>query len=429
MAQEFLISSGSVDITPRRPVTLGGFSKRMAPYTGITSPLEANVMLIKGPSSSVTIVSVDLLYPGATLRNQLIQNLGLAGRDEELFICASHTHSAPMTAPSMARLGVPDAEYVDYVATQITTLVKSIAQEGESCVCTYHEGTVNHSINRRLIRFRVTRSGLGRSSGLGPNPDGDRDESVRILEFSKPGRKPSAVIWNYACHPTEFPGLLQVSAEYPGIVRSRLRSEFGDIPVLFLQGFSGDVRPPFSGRPPGIMGLVRRVLVGPQFRRPLGREWEEWSNSLAESVVSFAQSPLRSLEIDPLMLKRIEVPENEVAAGGRGDKPLTWHLIDCGGFCIAGVNAEPVVDYRRQLVGSLAGKPLLTVGCLDQPIGYLPTDGMIPERGYEVEGFRSLFNFDGRFRSRLQDEVVRRTKMALARSNGTVAKVPDRSPS
>src|ERR1700730_1273734 len=119
MAQEFQIASGSVDITPRRPMTLGGFSKRITPFTAIASPLEANVLAIKGASSSVTIVSVDLLYPGETLRAHLVKNLGFAGKDEQLFFCASHTHSAPMTAPSMLRLGVPDAEYVRYVADQI----------------------------------------------------------------------------------------------------------------------------------------------------------------------------------------------------------------------------------------------------------------------------------------------------------------------
>src|ERR1700686_4799580 len=99
MAQEFLISSGSVDITPRRPAMLGGFNKRTAPFTSVASRLEANVILIKGPSSSVTIVSTDLLYPGETLRAQLLKNLELTGRGEELFLSASHTHSAPMTAP------------------------------------------------------------------------------------------------------------------------------------------------------------------------------------------------------------------------------------------------------------------------------------------------------------------------------------------
>jgi hypothetical protein len=413
MAQEFMISSGSVDITPRRPVMLGGFNKRTAPFTSVASRLEANVLLIKGASSSVTIVSTDLLYPGETLRAQLIRNLSLTDKSEQLFLCASHTHSAPMTAPSIPHLGIADDEYVQFVAAQITALIKSIEHNGEPCVCTYHVGSADHSMNRRLVRSRLTRSGVSRSSGFGPNPSGDRDESVRIIEFAKLNGEPSAVIWNYACHPTEFPGLLQVSAEYPGIVRSRLRSQLGDIPVLFLQGFSGDVRPPFSGRSAGIAGFARRVLVGPQFRQPLRREWEDWSNSLAESVASFARSAGRTLQIDSLVLKRVEVPENEFAAGGTGDKSLVWHLIDCGGLRIVGINAEPVVKYRRLLEESLSGVPLLTVGCLDQPICYLPSDNMIAEQGYEVEGFRSLFNFDARFQNRLQDSVIRRLKEAL----------------
>lgn len=415
MPQEFLISSGSVDITPRRPLMLGGFNKRTAPFTSVASRLEANVLLIKGASSSVVIVSTDLLYPGETLRAELIQNLGLGDRSEELFLCASHTHSAPMTAPSIPHLGIANDQYVHFVATQITTLIKSIEEKGELCLCTYHVGSADHSMNRRLVRPRLTRSGFARSSGFGPNPDGDRDESVHILKFSKSSGEPSAVIWNYACHPTDFPESLQVSAEYPGIVRERLRSQLGDIPVLFLQGFSGDVRPPFSGRSAGIAGFARRVLVGPQFRQPLRREWEEWSNSLAESVASFALSSGRTLQIDSLMLKRIEVPENEFAAGGTGNKSLVWHLIDCGAFRIVGINAEPVVKYRRLLEESFSGgEPLLTVGCLDQPVCYLPSDNMIPEQGYEVEGFRSLFDFSARFQDRLQDAVIRRLREALA---------------
>src|ERR1700719_5036010 len=98
MTQKFLISSGSVDITPRRPVMLGAFNKRTAPFTSVASRLEANVLIIRGASSSVTIVSTDLLYPGEALRDQLIENLGLGDRSEELFLSASHTHSAPMTA-------------------------------------------------------------------------------------------------------------------------------------------------------------------------------------------------------------------------------------------------------------------------------------------------------------------------------------------
>lgn len=407
LADEFLISSGAIDITPLRPVMLGGYHKRTAAFTAIAGRLEANALRIKCGPSSVTIVSTDLLYPGETLRSLLETNLGLAGKPEQLFFCASHTHFAPMTAPSMPRLGIADPDYVQFVAKQITTLIKSLDQDGEPSVCTYHEGKADHSMNRRLVRLRLTRSGIARSSGLGPNPCGDRDETVRILKFSKPDGAPSAIVWNYACHPTDFPEFMQVSPEYPGIVRARLRKEFGDIPILFLQGFAGDVRPPFSGRSDGIWEFARRVLIGPQFRHPLQSEWQRWSNSLAESVAKFANSAPRGLRIPSIKLKRIEVPEHDFAEGGTGAQPLIWHLIDCGTFRIAGINAEPVVKYRALLEQTLSGgAPLLTAGCLDQPVCYLPTDNMIPERGYEVEGFRTLFNFPAKFRPQLQEAVI-----------------------
>src|SRR5579862_2307211 len=232
MAQSPLISSGTVDITPQRPITLAGYAKRTAPFQGIADRLEANVLLVRGVSSRAVIVTADLLYPGETLRNLLLEHLGLADKDEELFLAASHTHFAPMTAPSMPRLGIADAGYVRYVFERIAGLIGSLEQAVAPSDCSYHEGRAHHSINRRLVRRRLTTSGLTKCVGWGPNPDGELDESVRILKFSKPGGEPVAIIWNYACQPNAFHDRRQVSAEYPGVVRSRLRSEFGNIPVL-----------------------------------------------------------------------------------------------------------------------------------------------------------------------------------------------------
>ena len=412
MAQSPLISSGTVDITPQRPITLAGYAKRTAPFQGIADRLEANVLLVRGVSSRAVIVTADLLYPGETLRNLLLEHLGLADKDEELFLAASHTHFAPMTAPSMPRLGIADAGYVRYVFERIAGLIGSLEQAVAPSDCSYHEGRAHHSINRRLVRRRLTTSGLTKCVGWGPNPDGERDESVRILKFSKPGGEPVAIIWNYACHPNAFHDRRQVSAEYPGVVRSRLRSEFGNIPVLFLQGFSGDVRPPFAGMPSGIAGLARTVLLGPQFRTPARAEWERWSNSMADCVTAIARSSPIGLEISSPILKRVEIPQHKFSSGDCDNKSLFWHMLDCGGFRVVGINAEPVVEYRR-LIEKLIGVPVLTAGCLDQTQCYLPSDAMIAGRGYEVDGFRSLMSFDGRFGAQLQNSIIGGLQEAL----------------
>ena len=407
MNEGLAISAGTVDITPQRPAMLGGFDKRKELFKGVADRLEANVLVIRSADSRVIIVSTDLLYPGGTLRQQLSNALDLRGDGIELFLCASHTHYAPMTAPSMPRLGVPDLDYVRFVSSRIAELVLSIERDGEDCVCSYHEGKLNHSINRRLRAFRITAAGPRRSIGFGPNPTGPRDESLHILKFHKADGRPLALIWNYACHPCDFVDPVQVSAAFPGVVRRRLRTELGDIPVLFFQGFSGNVRPPFTGIPDGIKGIVKCALRGPQFRDPRRSEWEEWSESMAAAVASRARSSSRPIQIHSPITKREEVPEPEFAAGGDCTKSLFWHTIDLGGCRIVGINAEPVVEYRQLIEKHLRGVPLFTVGCLDQTHCYLPIDAMIAEGGYEVEGFRKLFGFDARFRPGIQDALVR----------------------
>jgi hypothetical protein len=407
------IAAGSVDISPRRPVMLGGYERRTAPFKSIADPLEANVLQIEGDHQRVIIVSTDLLYPGQTLRAALLSNLGV--RDEELFLGASHTHYAPMTAPHMPLLGIVDDEYVNRVAERISALIRSLEKRRQRGAGTYHEGLLNHSMNRRLACLRLTSSGFSRAVGLGPNPAGERDESARILKFVDPSSRPVALLWNYACHASDFFDALRVSAAFPGRVRKQLRSELGEIPILFLQGFSGDVRPPFTGVSADLKSLARRVLRGPQFNNPRSRqEWENWSGSLADSVAAIARTPPAPLGIREPVTNRIVVPESAYVVDGDGSKSLCWHLVDCRGFRIAGINAEPVIRYRRLLQDTLYGAPLLTVGCLDQTHCYLPTDEMLAQGGHEVEGFRRIFAFPGRFRAQVEGPIVKRLVETIA---------------
>jgi hypothetical protein len=407
------IAAGSIHITPRRPAMLGGYERRTAPFKSIADPLEANVLQIEGDHQRAIIVSTDLLYPGQTLRSLLLSNLSV--REEELFLSASHTHYAPMTAPRMPLLGTVDDQYVDEVAERISTLIKSLEKGRQRCAGSYHEGLLNHSMNRRLAHLRLTSSGFSRAVGMGPNVTGERDERARLLKFVDPSGRTLAIVWNYACHASDFFDSLRVSAAFPGQVRKRLRSELGAIPVLFLQGFAGDVRPPFTGLSPDIKSLAKRVLRGPQFKNaPSRQEWERWSGSLADCVAAIARTSAAPLQIREPVSKRIEVPEHAYVVDGDGSKSLCWHLLDCGGFRIAGINAEPVVRYRRLLQDTLDGPPLMTAGCLDQTHCYLPVDEMLEQRGYEVEGFRRIFGFPGRFRAHLEVPILQALSEAIA---------------
>lgn len=409
------IAADAVDITPLIPATLGGYQNRHAPFESIADRLEGSVLIVIGRRTRVVFVTIDALYPGRMLRQQLLRDLAL--EEHELFLAASHTHFAPMTCTGLPGLGAPNDDYVAFVAERLVRLVRSLEGKAAAAQIFYSHGMADHSINRRLPRWRLTKSGIRYSWGLAPNPDGPKDESISCLQFQS-GGETVAILWTYACHPTDFPFPQQISADFPGVVRSRLREAYGDIPVLFLQGFSGDTRPPFSGFR-GAGGLLRRLLQGPQFRSPGIAEWRGWANGLASGVLA-ALSNCRQVDLSEPLSRRLSVAEKELGSGGDGDKPLVWHLVDCGGFRILGVNAEPVTTYRRLIEPFFRDKPLLTSGCIDQTHGYLPTDAMLPQGGYEVDGFRDLFDYKTKFREGMQDAVLMPLRLENEAGRGAI---------
>ncbi len=394
-------SAGSVDLTPQRPAVLGGYKNRTIPFERIADKLEGNAIRLESEEGTIVLVTIDALYPGRILRERLLAECGLA--EEQLFLAASHTHFAPMTAPGLPGLGAHDPPYVEFAAKRLIDLIRSL-HAGETPVMSwFHQGKAHHSINRRLPRWRLTKAGLNYGWGLAPNPAGERDERIFALRFQV-NDKTSAILWSYACHPTDFPEPQQVSADFPGVVRDRLRKKFGNIPILYLQGFSGDIRPPFSGIS-GFDGVARRILQGPQFRAATLDEWQGWAQSLATCV---EDTLIRGvpIKISPPWMKRVEVPEVELGAGGTGDKPLRWHCVDFGGFRLIGANAEPVIGYRKLMETMSENTPLLTAGCLDQTHGYLPTELMLKQGGYEVDGFRPLFDYPTRFEPGIENAVL-----------------------
>jgi len=401
-----MFSFASADITPHRPVPLGGYGWRTSEYAGIADPLEANFVVIRQGEREVVLVTADLLYCGEDLRRALLERLGLTASPECLFLGASHTHGAPMTQSGIPKVGIPDQEYVQFAADRIAVAITKVRRNVAPAWVTYHNGRANHSMNRRLKRLRITPRGLRYSSDMGPNPDGERDEEVSVLRICSGQGDVRAVIWSYACHPTGRPGLNMVSADYPGVVRQQLRQRYGPIPVLFLQGFSGDLRPPFGARVTDMRSLVLRICLGPLFGRPNLPEWQRWADSLGQYVCQIVHTDGVKVKALPLCSTRCAVDWPGVRWWNHNRRDLAFHLVMLGQIAILGISAEVVSSYRRLVEKLFANYKVIPVGCIDQTWAYLPTDGMLPEGGYEVEGFAPYFDFPGTYQGNLENDLA-----------------------
>lgn len=407
---QFAVTAGSVDITPAVRVPLASYRGLRKPtFDAVADGLEASAIVLRTAGESpVVFVSADLLYVGTHICNLIFE--ALAGRvpREQILLAATHTHFAPATAESLPALGNVSQEYLDFAAKRIVGLLTRLLDTPPvAAACRYHEGPAHHSVNRRRSRFGISRvyPYIGFHVNISPNEDGPRDDLIRALMLTEPGGRVCAICWSYACHPNALPCIDSVSAEYPGRVRQFLRSRFGPVPVLFWQGFSGNINP---------YRIAQRPATGdhilPQFVTPTLSEWESWADSLAQAVhlaVSTPGTPVAGPAA--CQVRSMDVSE----LGLRSNRQLVYRQISFGGdLVVCGLSAEVAVEYVGRLRAVLRPGKIIPVGCTDEVFGYLPVDEMIGDGGYEVRGFLRRFGLSGRFRRDVCATVERRLFLA-----------------
>jgi len=382
------VSAGSADITPDRPLPLAGYPARRGPSRAVADPLELNALLLRTGAQSIALLTADLLFVTDELKARVLDGAGARlGLDDASLLCAaSHTHSAPALDPDKPRLGACDRAYVDLVARRAADLLDRLGSlDPMPCQVDYRTGTVDHAINQRRPRRG------GRRVRRAPNPAGPRDETVHIITFVDPVDRPLAVLWSYACHPVGYPVPSQVSADFPGAVRRALRDATGaELPVLFLQGFAGDVRPREVGATTRFGRRLAELVLGPVFTPLTPAQYTAWAGGLAERVVGVARGALRTRRGIAPDCKVERIPLTALLARPAPGQLTLQRLSLDPALHLVAASAEPVTAYGAAVRLAFPGS-VVPVGCIDTVFGYLPTAAMVGQRGYEDSGFFEPF--------------------------------------
>lgn len=388
-----------MDITPPFPVTLAANGDPMRKSISADGRLEANVVIFERPSSPILLVSFDLLYVGPLLRNLINQSLAEDFDAANILLFATHTHSAPATDPTKPRLGKADDRYVSWVVQQVSGAVRRLlgSSRGSRANLEVTSGDAAMGVNRRKpVRISVSRRGFKFGLvGAGANPSGPRDDQITVLTLrSEVSGQPLAIIWNYACHPVGHPGPGVLSAHFPGWVRQRIRSNVAseDLPVLFLQGFSGDIRP---NSPSTNMPTTRGWWRAGGYSGFSDSDYEYWCSKLSDVVAGLVQKPGARATGATSSVHRIELPRANFVVGSEAAGPVEFASLVLGNDVrIVGVSAEVVVAYSEIVRCAAKEQWALPSGCLGDVVGYVPTDRMLAEGGYEAGGFCPNFSCD-----------------------------------
>jgi hypothetical protein len=409
------LAAASIDMTPREPGWLGGYAGRQGAWQRIADPLEACLLLLHDSQGARTVLlGLDTLYAGEAVveRARLLARRLWDIGPEAVLVAASHTHGAPMLDPTKSGIGRAGSAQIDRVLAALDDLFARVADLPVAAVRPAVAARASAaSINRRLLSGQpsVMRM-LGRLDHVAhaPNPAGPVDPMVRIMRFLGDDGATRAILWSFACHPTAFPDRNAVSADFIGVVRAGLRAVYGPVPVLFLQGFSGDVhaRGTAADRQPD---LWRTLLVGPHFPPMTMTEWQRWCGALTADVAAAAAAcqPMTAAPGGRPVLVRIPL-ETLV------DGPLPQRWLEVQGLSVGAVRLVAVSAEMLAVWGASLPADCMPVGCAGDTFGYLPDNLQAALGGYEGSRFFTAFGLGARRFKPAVDERVGEALQAVA---------------
>lgn len=396
-------------MTPPLGLPMGGRGPRYTPGASIHSPLSAQACALQDGKGGRTLwISLDLIglpHPVAEpLRYRIAAHTDVPY--EAVILNYAHTHSGPMINFDNYADDRPKPEalaaYQETVCEKVLRLACEAVERLRPAEVTLHHGTSDLGINRR----RRLPSG---DMAMAPNPEGVYNPDLWVLDVrADDGER--CVLLSYGCHAVIAYGFAWdgISADYPGVTREHLVRQLGPgAHAQFIQGLAGDVRP--------------RILADPasgRFRKSTPDDLEAAGAQFAQDVLRALQLAGERLELDlaattgwvhaerdlaalpplshwqALAASDDELSRNlgvywgaRIASGTPPARATPWPV----GLMqltpkhrIAWLAGEAVAEWQGHLRTWLDDPRLAVWGYCQEMPGYLPTDELLPEGGYEV---------------------------------------------
>ncbi len=228
----------------------------------------------------------------------MVSKMGGLVKPAEMAIWATHNHYAPPLDPGKPKLGQWSEQYFHYATDLVSKLIIRLTQEEpkEGYLSYGYSQNDRLTINRRKKGLYLERKSPIFRPHWGmlmlPNERKYRNGKISTISIRDVQGKQLALIWNFACHPVSSPGKNDVRSDYPGEIRRLLRTQtHSEIPVVFLQGFSGDLKPPSFEKVPRNSGFKRKIsyhmmniINGKSFSHFDEQEWPGYITSIWDAT-------------------------------------------------------------------------------------------------------------------------------------------------
>ena len=427
-----------VDITPGTPLRLSGYSRRDVPFESVDSPLAIRALAFQDGGGPIRLlVSVDSIGLPGTLVDSIFKQIEAThGIDRADFVlCNTHNHAAPHIEGGLKNLlrkplndqeSQKTHEYTQWMQTQLVKCVNEAVKSLQPGQILFGEGSVGFAVNRRVIKD-------GKWNAFGETPDGPVDHRVSVLRIENDDNELLGVVFNYACHCTTLGNdYNQVCGDWAGDAARQLESG-NEIVALCTIGCGADANPSPRGKRSEalqhgrvladevdrVIGRPMRVLgdfldsrfgyVALKFELPTKEELDRQTLSDDIVVKRHAEFMLQTLR------ERKRLPAN-------APMPITtWQWTDVETdevFPMVFFGGEVVAQYALRLQKELAPAKSWVSAYANDVFGYVASEAMRSEGGYEVDFSMIYYLLPGRWASGTEDTIIKRVHQMLDRKSG-----------
>lgn len=395
---------------------MAGYASRTHPAEGKLSDLWIKVLVLQDASGNkAAMISSDLLgFPKQVsdrIRGQLETTLGLT--KAQIILNSSHTHSGPVLGDALQDIYPLDSarqvainQYTDNLEKEVVKAVLKAARTMEPVRIYAQQGVSRFQVNRR----NNVEANLAEQTELkGPN-----DYAVPVFKVVDLKKKTKAILFGYACHATVL-NSYEWSGDYPGYAQSELETSFPGVAAMFFQGAAGDQNPlprkktslaKKYGRELAI--AVKAVLEEPM--EELTPELKTAYNELSLDLTPLPQTELKKMAQSPdgYMQKWASrmLGKSATAQILPTAYPYPVQVWKLGKQGLVTLGGEVTIGYAIQ-IKKMLGKETFVMAYSNDVMGYIPTETILQEGGYEGFSSQMVYGQPGKWSPSIESTILK----------------------
>ncbi|MFN9374324.1 MAG: neutral/alkaline non-lysosomal ceramidase N-terminal domain-containing protein [Planctomycetaceae bacterium] len=405
------VGLGRREITPETPIRLSGFGFRREESEGVRQRLWAKALAIgTGAEDPVLIITLDAMAISNELVQEIVERIrrGANIPATHVAVTVTHSHTAPMltgVCPTLFGMPIPP-DHQAHIDQYTRFLVQEAAEAGISALREREPAT---------LVWGQSRAGFARNRRT---PEGPVDHDLPVLLVKNRRGETVAVYTSYACHCVTLSDN-RVSGDWAGYAQEHLERLFpGALGLVSVgcgadsnpsSGVTGDKADVAAAQGLEVAEAARRVsqdalrpvsgplrvhyerLSLPFDRLPSREEWET-RGARQDAIGDHARYQLAKLDRGESLPNQLEYPVQTIAFGDS--------------LAMVFLSGEVVVDYALRLKQELDSSRVWTNGYSNGVAGYIPSERILREGGYEGGGAMVYFDRPTRFASGLEQPII-----------------------